>query len=750
MGLMDRMVEWLVAEPRKQQAILEQRAAAGSAVIPWYVGKPQYLPRNVETYDHDAYRKVALIFRAVQYIADSAATAPLRAYIEQDGELAELKDHPIRQLFTRPNPGMGEANFLSFVTMVMAVSGFVVIEKERDRVGNVIGLWPLRSDWIRPIPRQQAQPDWEYRIPGEQYPRILDADDVIPITYADTPDRSYTGIGPLEILIRETSVVNSLTDFLKVFMDRGALPLYAIIPQDEGPAAAQWKKQETKDAFMAAWRNRYGGMRNAAEPLPMVGVKDVKRIGLDFNELAYRDLNDLQDAHIATAFGIPPILLGAQVGLDKATYSNYEQARRSFYEDTMTPLWARLDDAFSRHLLNDRDFVSDIELRFDTSSVPALRDDETAAVDRAVKLFTAGIISRHPSQRIAGVDVHGPDVFLQSFGMIEVPATATEARPQPTPTATVGPVDDDEDSTPALDDGEGERSLPRLSSVVGDPEALRVLDEGDVVRYMTARFIERDGRTYVNERAMTPEQRQTAQDIAAKNKQQIVRLAGMAEPVVQRFFREQRDRIVDVALRGGDHIIETRAVEDIDWDEEDRLLREALRPWWESVSEVAFADIAAITGADTMWSISNPHLADLFDILGYRVRDINETTRQAIETIVRESLIDGTTIPDLADALRDAVEETYAGRATTIARTESQVAYSLSSQRAYEASGVVSRVMMHDGVDCESGPGSDGLRCPDRQGMVVQVADMARHSQGTHPNCQLAFSPILDTPLGEV
>src|SRR5690606_38100892 len=446
-----------------------------------------------------------------------------------------------------------------------------------------------------------AQPDWEYRIPGEQYPRILDADDVIPITYADTPDRSYTGIGPLEILIRETSVVNSLTDFLKVFMDRGALPLYAIIPQDEGPAAAQWKKQETKDAFMAAWRNRYGGMRNAAEPLPMVGVKDVKRIGLDFNELAYRDLNDLQDAHIATAFGIPPILLGAQVGLDKATYSNYEQARRSFYEDTMTPLWARLDDAFSRHLLNDRDFVSDIELRFDTSSVPALRDDETAAVDRAVKLFTAGIISRHPSQRIAGVDVHGPDVFLQSFGMIEVPATATEARPQPTPTATVGPVDDDEDSTPALDDGEGERSLPRLSSVVGDPEALRVLDEGDVVRYMTARFIERDGRTYVNERAMTPEQRQTAQDIAAKNKQQIVRLAGMAEPVVQRFFREQRDRIVDVALRGGDHIIETRAVEDIDWDEEDRLLREALRPWWESVSEVAFADIAAITGADTMW-----------------------------------------------------------------------------------------------------------------------------------------------------
>src|SRR5690606_11063772 len=300
----------------------------------------------------------------------------------------------------------------------------------------------------------------------------------------------------------------------------------------------------------------------------------------------------------------------------------------------------------------------------------------------------------------------------------------------------------------ALDDGEGERSLPRLSSVVGDPEALRVLDEGDVVRYMTARFIERDGRTYGNERAMTPGQRQAGQDIAATNKQQIGRLAGLAEPVVSRFFREQRDRIVDVALRGGDHIIETRAIEQIDWDEEDRLLREALRPWLESVSEVAFADIAAITGADTMWSISNPHLADLFDILGYRVTDINSTTRQAVEYIVRESLIDGTTIPDLSDKLREAVEETYRGRAEAIARTESQFGYNRASQAAYEASGVVSRVHMHDGMECESGPGSDGLTCPQRNGLVVNVRDMQRHISAEHPRGTLAFSPILDTPLG--
>lgn len=740
MGVLDTLARFLSAEPRAQRVMLEQRASAGSAVIPWTAGKAQYLPREIGTYDTDAYRKIALIFRAVQYVADAAATAPIRAYMDIDGELEEMADHPVRTLFTRPNSAMGEARFMSFVTMVMSVAGFVVIEKERDAFGNVIGLWPLRSDWIKPIPRQQRAPDWEYRIPGEQEPRILRADDVVPITYADTPTNDYTGIGPLEILLRETSVTNSLTDFLKVFMDRGALPLYAIIPQDEGPGAGQWKKQETKDAFMAAWRARYGGMRNAAEPLPLVGIKDVKRIGLDFNELAYRDLHDLQDARIASAFGIPPILLGAQVGLDKATYSNYEQARRSFYEDTMTPLWARLDDAWSRHLLNDRDFRADIQLQYDTSDVPALQDDTTAAIDNAVKVFSAGLASRWQAQRLAGIDAHGPDVFLQSFSMIEVPATQTEATEKPAPTITA-----------TVDDGQDEDERKAPLKVLPLSDGLREAYErtygkpGDRFRYL-------DGRTYLNARAQTPEQRAATERTVAHARQTMGRMAAVLEPQLQRFFREQRDRIVDVALRSADGAPEQRAIEQIDWDAENDALQELFERWWQSVHEVAWADAAAVTGSSLQWTINNPYLRDLIGVLGHRVVDINATTRAAIEQIVRDSLIDGTTIPDLADKLRGAVEETYANRHAAIARTESMHAYSYASQQAYQASGVVDRVMIADNPDhTESYKGAaDGLTCAQRNGLVVSVDRGYYHVGSDHPNGTAALIPLLTTPLGEV
>lgn len=737
MGIMNRLAEFIASEPRKQHAMILDQRAAGNSVIPYQAGKPTWLPREVSTYDSEAYRKIALIFRAVQYVADAAATAPLKAYQEVDGEPEELAEHPIRQLFMRPNGNMGEARFISFVTMVMSVSGFCVIEKERDRAGNIIGLWPLRSDWIRPIPRQQAAPDWEYRIPGEQAPRILKAGDVIPVTYADTPDGSYTGIGPLEILLRETSVTNSLTDFLKVFMDRGALPLYAIIPQDEGPAAGQWKKQETKDAFMAAWRQRYGGLHNASDPLPLVGVKDVKRIGMDFNELAYVDLNDLQDARIASAFGMHPILLGAPVGLKYGTYSNFEQAQAAFYENTMVPLWARLDDAFTRNLLNDRDFASDIQIQFDLSGVKALQEDENARHERARSDFAASLVSRHTAQRMAGVDPHGPDVFLQSFGMVEIPADATQGPPKPTPTATIsGGVDDEQD--------DDERAMLPFG-------VLPLAIEGGGERESQPLYVKRDGRLYVNERAQTPEQRAAVQRIAAHNKEQIIRLAGKAEPVLERFFAEQRERIVDAVLEGraGATVIETRALEHINWLSEDEFLREAFQQWWENVSEVAFADVSTIIGADISWSVTNPYLADLFEVLGYRVTGINEVTRSALETVIRESLIEGTSIPELKKNLSDVIEETYKGRRENIARTESQVAFNTSSQRAFQASGQVSTVQMHDGVECEAKAGSDGLTCPQRNGHIVRVDEMGTHIQAAHPRCSLAFSPILDRPLGD-
>lgn len=693
---------------------LDVRQAAGDQVVRWEKGQPAWMKKNVRSFDTHAHRRVSLIFSCVQYLSNAAATAPVKMVRDLgSGQSEDAPDHELQQLLARPNPGQGTGSFISFLTMMAAVTGFAVIEKERDNYGRVIGLWVLRSDWLRPIPQSAATTDWEYRVPGHDRPFIIEAEDTIPLTYSDVITGDPTGLSPIEVIFQEAQILNELDDFIKVFLDRGAMPQYFALPDTEGPLAAQWKSADTVDAFRKKFNQTYGGLQGEHSVMVAPAIKDLKQLGFNIDELAYRDLRDVHESSITTAFGIPPILLNTLFGLEHATYSNYEQARRAFYEDKMVPWWSRLDDVLTRHLLPEFETDSTYNLMFDLSDVPAMREDENAAHERARQAFSSGLISRHTAQRMAGIDPHGTDAFLLGFSQVEVPV-----RQQARSTAYLE----------AMVKANDEVVMPRYGQL---PEP---------------RYVRRDGRLYVNERARTPQERAQRNRIAQHHQALMMRVAGILEPKMHTFLREQGQRIVSAVMDG--RSVERRAVELIDWNRENEEMLGMMRSWWAVVTEEAFGSAADELGVVWDFDQTNPFLAEIEGLLGHRVVDINETTRETIERVVTDALQDGTTIPDLQAEIERIVDPTYRGRAENIARTESQVALNTAHQKAYQASGQVSMVELLDGTDCDSPPGSDGLTCPQRNGLVVSLADVDRHIQAEHPRGTLAYAPILDPIAG--
>jgi hypothetical protein len=119
--------------------------------------------------------------------------------------------------------------------------------------------------------------------------------------------------------------------------------------------------------------------------------------------------------------------------------------------------------------------------------------------------------------------------------------------------------------------------------------------------------------------------------------------------------------------------------------------------------------------------------------------------------VVSTGLTEGLSPAQIADELTGMFEQTYKNRAQTVARTESMYAYNQASVLGYEESGVVDRVEMVDNVDHDDDYGaSDGLTCAQRDGMVVELADVDRHIEAEHPNGSLALIPLLSGPaLGE-
>jgi hypothetical protein len=110
--------------------------------------------------------------------------------------------------------------------------------------------------------------------------------------------------------------------------------------------------------------------------------------------------------------------------------------------------------------------------------------------------------------------------------------------------------------------------------------------------------------------------------------------------------------------------------------------------------------------------------------------------------------LDGVSMPELSGRLTGLFEETYAGRSSTIARTESQVAYNQASTLAYAESGVVEQAELLDNPDHDEDYGAaDGLSCAERNGLIVDLADVDLHVMAEHPNGTLAVAPYL-APIG--
>jgi HK97 family phage portal protein len=690
---------------RAELGPLDLREAKATLQVSHTIGKPQWARRELGVFERHAYQRLALIFRCVNVLASAIAEAPLTVR-DPKGEPDER--HAVRSLITLPNPQMGEAMFWYNVAVRMLIYGYCVVEKERSAAGRVVALWPMNSELLKPVPRADGTHDWEYRVQGHP-PALLAAEDVAVFRFAETGTGDPRGIGPLEIALREWSLLNAMQDYLKGFFDAGALPIYGLVldPEadfDEDQAALireMWVERTT-------WRNG-----EPPKPPIMESVKDIKRLSFDYNELAYIDLRDVSETAILTAFGIPGMMVGQRFSQLRNTMNNTTELRQSFYQDTVQKLWSRLDDVITRDVLYDRamEWRPGYSVAFDTSGVAALQEDAVAKRAHALEAWKAGAITRAAYKRVAGDAVIDgvDDVYWMPFNMIEVPAAI------------------------------GTRSA-RASVTVRDPF---VADMITVMR--EARLpdpdIERRARGLIS-----LETRGLIEQRAAR----LYATAGATfGPRIYAYFQEQKERVLAVAQRAALPAPERRDIADllaIDWTEEADALDPIIRQLWTLMGETAAGETVSLLGlADdaVTWSVSNPWVHQVLSLVGQRVTGITETTRADIQRIVGEALTEGVTIDDLSQRLAGLYEETYRGRSQTIARTESQVAYNEAAVASYEASGTVFEAELLDNPKHTTDPGSDGLTCAERNGLIVPLAQVRQHIAAEHPNGSLAIAPVV-------
>jgi len=397
--------------------VLAAGKAAGSDNVTAYSATTTWRERALATSfsfkaaAREGYMTNEVVYAVISDIAESAAEPTLRVY---DGD-EEKPEHSARSLIVKPNPAMTEFELWEMTLLYLCLAGNAFFQKVRNRSGIPVQLWPITPGRMRPIPdRRTFIREWRYRMDdGTEIP--LDPRDIIQFKYPH-PLNPYMGLAPMAVAARAVDRDNYATDYVNSFFENAAVP----------QGLLKFKRrveQGEADRVRALWRARFSSHSGRHDVAVLDADTEYQQLGLSQQEMGMPDLTDLSESRIAMIFKWPPVLVGALAGLKYATYSNIREARKIAWEDTLSPIYRRLEARMNMHLAPDFGYEPTAKLfRWDYDQVLALREDVNARAERSRQAFLASGMTRNEYRAELGLesDPRG-DVYLVSLGMYEQP-----------------------------------------------------------------------------------------------------------------------------------------------------------------------------------------------------------------------------------------------------------------------------------------------------------------------------------------
>ena len=347
----------------------ETKASAAGPVIAWQgAGRPVWSPRDAPALTRSGFVTNPVGFRSVKLIAEAAAALPL---ICQDRS-CRYDAHPVQGLLARPNGAQGRAELLEALYGQMLLTGDGYLEAVGDG-GLPFELHVLRSDRMSLVPGADGWPvAYDYSVNGRKHRFDVIETPVVCHIRSFHPLDDHYGLSPMQAAAMAIDVHNSATRWSKALLDNAARPSGAIVYHGvDGRAGTLAPDQYER--LVAEMESYHQGARNAGRPMLLEGGLDWKPMGFSPSDMEFQQTKEAAAREIATAFGVPPMLLGIPGDM---TYANYQEANRAFYRLTVLPLAGRVLDAIAGWLA--RFTGEEVGLAPDLDRIPALSVEREA------------------------------------------------------------------------------------------------------------------------------------------------------------------------------------------------------------------------------------------------------------------------------------------------------------------------------------------------------------------------------------
>ena len=345
------------------------------------------------------YPRSAFVYSAIKVRQDAVVRVPLKVYRHGGSRLQSLAvrgelpphqrngvelvdlDHPLRRLLDTPNPFWTRGDLWRATETYLGLWGSAYWGLERDERGQVVEIWPLRSDRMRVIPDADRYiKGFVYVGQGRQVVPYL-PEDIVWIHYFNPLDE-HSGLSPIAPLRLSADMGMDALRASRNILTNDSTP-GMFIETSDAPTDVEVKE------FYERWESRFRGVDKVRRPVLLSA--GMKAVDLGFSP---RDMEHIQSLRwsledVARVYGVPKSMLG---DVERLQFSNFQTARRAFWEDSIIPQLTFYQEALQQMLLPNFGDPS-LFVEFDLSVVEALQESENDKAKRRQMYVSSGIMT---------------------------------------------------------------------------------------------------------------------------------------------------------------------------------------------------------------------------------------------------------------------------------------------------------------------------------------------------------------------
>lgn len=341
-----------------------------------------------------------VVHACVRAIVDIIASVPFEVYRKDaDGEPVVDPNHEALRLLDEPNGPLSPYRLRARTATPFVVYGnaFWYLDRGKSRRGLPRKIVPVSPDRVTYAWTNNAGEvvKYDWRDATGNAHTGTPAEDFVHFRDLEARD-GYFGYPRGAAALVDIDTDTRATQYVRQMVSNHGVPGLAIIaegmvsPGDLNQAEAKWHEKMTQ-------RGERGRTKFLA------GVKDIKPIGFDLNQLEFPDLRCIARESICAAFGVDPRMIGISSAANDAGLSGaqFREARARLIQQTVAPIMAAMESELNTWLMPE---FGDVWVRFSPDRVAAMTEDGTATSTRVIAEVGAGIRTVEEAREAIGVD----------------------------------------------------------------------------------------------------------------------------------------------------------------------------------------------------------------------------------------------------------------------------------------------------------------------------------------------------------